>query len=54
LRLLWGVDAEQADTLTTKLHGIAIRDHEAMGRSSSVKFGLGECGHSRSPKYDQR
>src|SRR5450755_1889994 len=26
LRLLWRVYAEQADALTTKLHGIAIRD----------------------------
>jgi hypothetical protein len=24
LRLLWSVDAEQANALTTKLHGIAI------------------------------
>jgi hypothetical protein len=26
LRLLWCVDAEQADALLAKLHGIAIRD----------------------------
>jgi hypothetical protein len=26
LRLLWSVNAEQTDALTTKLHGIAIRD----------------------------
>src|ERR1700730_5870418 len=43
LRLLWSVDAEQADALTTKLYGIAIGDRKAMQGSSAVDVGLGEC-----------
>jgi hypothetical protein len=36
LRLLWSVDAEQANALTTKLHGIAIRDREAVRSSCAT------------------
>jgi hypothetical protein len=36
LPLLWSVDAEQADALTTELHGVAIRDREAMRGSRAV------------------
>ena len=36
LRLLWSVDAEQADALTTKPHGIAIRDREAVRSSCAT------------------
>jgi hypothetical protein len=37
LRLLWSVNAEQADALTTKPHGIAVRDCEAV-RSSCATY----------------
>ena len=36
LRLLWSVNAEQADALTTELHGIAIRDREAVRSSCAT------------------
>jgi hypothetical protein len=36
LRLFWSVDAEQADALTTKLYGIAIRDREAVRSSCAT------------------
>jgi len=36
LPFLGSVDAEQADALTAKLHGIAIRDREAMRGSRAV------------------
>jgi hypothetical protein len=37
LPFLGSVDAEQADALTAKLHGIAIRDREAV-RSSCATY----------------
>jgi hypothetical protein len=52
LRLLWSVDTEQADALLAELDGIAVGDREAMRDSRAVNVGLGECGHSRKPKYD--
>jgi hypothetical protein len=36
LSCLGSVDAEQADALTTELHGVAIRDGEAVRRSRAV------------------
>jgi hypothetical protein len=36
LRLLWSVDAEQADALLAELHGVAIRDREAVRGSRAV------------------
>jgi hypothetical protein len=36
LTFLGSVDAEQADTLTTELHGVAIRDSEAMQASRAA------------------
>ena len=36
LPVLWRVDAEQADALTTELHGIAVRDREAVRGSRAV------------------
>jgi predicted aconitase with swiveling domain len=36
LSFLGSVDAEQADELTTELHGIAVRDPEAMRDSRAV------------------
>jgi hypothetical protein len=36
LRLLWSVYAEQADALTTKLRGVAIRDSEAVRGSCAL------------------
>src|SRR5580704_9446453 len=42
LSLLGSVDAEQADTLTTELHGVAIRDSEAM-----------QASRARSPRQTQ-
>ena len=36
LSLLGSVDAEQADALTTELHGVPIRDSEAMRDSRAV------------------
>ena len=38
LPFLGCVNAEQADALTTELHGIAIRDREAMRGSSAVRI----------------
>ena len=37
LRLLWSVDAEQAYALLAELHGVAIRDREAV-RSSCATY----------------
>jgi len=40
LELLRSINPEQTDALTTKFHGIAVRDCETMRRSSAVDVGL--------------
>jgi hypothetical protein len=54
LSLLGSIDAEQADALTTKLHGIAIRDSGPVRHSRAIRIcvSLSECGHNRDPRYD--
>jgi hypothetical protein len=47
------VDTEHADALTTKLHGIAIGDREAMrGACAFFNIGLSERWHGRSKQHD--
>src|SRR5882757_5044479 len=38
LSFLGSIDAEQADALTTKLHGIAIRDSEPVRHSRAIRI----------------